>query len=79
MTLLVTFDEMECFNCGNNYVCMDEEYTAFGLCLNCGAMIKVIRGTHCDCEVMTLPENKELDELVYCDMCQSNLFSPIWR
>ena len=41
-----------CCNCGENYICIDENYAEFGCCLNCGEMNEVYEcekcGEYCD-------------------------------
>lgn len=37
-----------CWNCGESYICIDENYAEFGCCLNCGEMNEIYLCEKCD-------------------------------
>lgn len=44
--------DISCCNCGENYICIDENYGEIGCCLNCGEMNEIYKcekcGEYCD-------------------------------
>jgi len=44
----IASENLECSECGEKYVCIDEIYAPYGMCLNCSAVNKLIRCTYCN-------------------------------
>lgn len=57
--------ELECCECGEPYICINEDYAAFGTCLNCGAHNEIVK---CDrCEIYF--EGEDCGDVNLCEHC----------
>lgn len=58
--------DINCYNCGESYICIDENYAEFGRCLNCGEMNEIYVcdkcGEYCD-------EVHNVDGVQICEIC----------
>jgi hypothetical protein len=59
-------DGVYCWDCGEEYVCIDETYGTYGQCLNCGEMNEVSICARCACYFEGTPS---VDEPDFCDNC----------
>lgn len=41
--------DIPCWKCGEEYICVDENYGTFGQCLNCGEMNEIAICSRCEC------------------------------
>ncbi|OLS01935.1 hypothetical protein [Tissierella creatinophila] len=58
--------EIPCWECGEDYICVDENYGIFGQCLNCGEMNEIAICSRCEC---LFEGNSNEEEPVFCDNC----------
>lgn len=58
--------DIPCWECGEEYVCVDENYGTFGQCLNCGEMNEIAICSRCEC---FFEGDVNEDEPVFCDNC----------
>lgn len=57
---------VNCCECGEEYVSIDEAYGDYGRCLNCGEMNEVSVCARCGCHFEGIPSDDEPD---FCDNC----------
>lgn len=57
---------VNCCECGEEYISIDEEYGDYGRCLNCGEMNEVSICTRCECYFEGPPSDDEPD---FCENC----------
>lgn len=58
--------DISCWGCGEEYICIDENYGVFGQCLSCGEMINISVCDRCGCHFEGEPSE---DELNFCENC----------
>lgn len=58
--------DIPCWECGEEYICVDENYGTFGQCLNCGEMNEITTCSRCEC---FFEGHGNEEELVFCDNC----------
>ena len=58
--------DLECCECGESYICIDETYAPMGVCLNCGAYNEIVKCDRCECFV---EGSREDDEPFLCENC----------
>ena len=61
--------ELACWECGEPYICIDDEYAPFGSCLNCGAHNEIVK---CDCCEQYF-EGEDSGDVNICDNCQCDI------
>lgn len=69
----IASENLECFECGEKYVCVDEVYAPYGMCLNCATMNILVRCTYCNI-LMVFDTDMPVEEPVYCEYCYNKLF-----
>lgn len=69
----IASENLECFECGEKYVCVDEVYAPYGMCLNCATMNILARCTYCNI-LMVFDTDMPVEEPVYCEYCYNKLF-----
>lgn len=67
----IAADELECQACGENYICINEEYAPVGMCLKCGEMNRIVTCVQCGKNFIV---NADKGEVVYCEDCSTDLF-----
>lgn len=70
----ITEKDVYCCECGEEYLCINDEYAPVGMCLNCGTMNHIIYCTNCSCPVEAVDVDDQDDELHYCNYCNEKLF-----
>jgi DNA helicase-2/ATP-dependent DNA helicase PcrA len=70
----ITESDVFCWNCGKEYLCIDEKIAPIGICLNCGKKNHVIYCTYCQCPLEAVDIVGKYDELHYCSFCSDKLF-----
>lgn len=58
--------DISCWGCGEEYICIDENYGVFGQCLSCGEMIDILVCNRCGCHFEGEPNE---DEPNFCKNC----------
>lgn len=58
--------DLECCECGESYICIDETYAPMGVCLNCGAYNEIVKCDRCECFV---EGSQKDDEPFLCENC----------
>jgi|GEM_PF-681578 len=58
--------DIPCWECGEDYICVDENYGAFGQCLNCGEMNDICLCDRCGSYFEGEPND---DEPNFCENC----------
>ncbi len=71
----ITENDVFCYECGEEYICIDDEYAQVGTCLNCGAKNKIVYCTYCQCSVEAIDVDDSIEEPAYCNYCNDKLFS----
>lgn len=61
--------ELECSECGEPYICVNEDYASYGTCLNCGAYNEIVKCDRCE----TYFEGSCTDDVNLCDNCKEYL------
>jgi hypothetical protein len=61
--------DIPCCECGQEYICVDENYGEFGRCLNCGEMNYIDICSRCSCYFETWGVSNNEDEPKFCDNC----------
>ena len=61
--------DISCCECGEEYICVDENYGVFGQCLNCGEMNEICLCDRCGC-YFEGESNEYRDAPNLCDSCQ---------
>lgn len=64
-----TAEGIYCFNCDEEYICVDQSYADFGKCLNCGEMNSICLCERCSCYFEVDDDYYEDDEPRLCDNC----------
>lgn len=73
----ITENDVYCCDCGEEYICINEEYAEEGTCLNCGAKNHIINCMYCGSTIEAVDEDDfDEEEIYYCDYCQEKLFGP---
>lgn len=72
---VITETDVYCSNCGEEYICIDEDYAPIGTCLNCGTHNRIIYCVYCQCPIEAMESNDTDDELHYCSFCYDKLFN----
>lgn len=70
----ITKRDLYCNECGEEYICIDEEYAPIGTCLNCGAKNHIIYCTNCECPIEAVDIEEKDEEPHYCPTCNEKLF-----
>lgn len=70
----ITERDVYCNECGEEYICINEEYAPLGTCLNCGAKNRIIYCTNCECPIEAVDIEDEDEEPHYCPACNEKLF-----
>ena len=70
----ITEKDVFCWDCGEEYICINDEYAPFGTCLNCGARNHIIYCTYCQCPVEAVDIEEKDEEQHYCPYCYDKLF-----
>ena len=58
--------DMHCWECGEEYICVDVNYGTFGQCLNCGEMNEIAICSRCEC---FFEGNANEEGPIFCDNC----------
>ena len=58
--------DVPCCECGEDYICVDENYGTFGQCLNCGEINSIAMCERCSCYFEGESSN---EEPVFCENC----------
>lgn len=58
--------DIPCWNCGECYICVDENYNEYGKCLNCGEHNDIVRCARCESFCEGDPDSTEPQ---FCDNC----------
>lgn len=58
--------DIPCWGCGEDYICVDENYGDWGQCLNCGEINEIAVCARCECY---FEGESDGDEPVFCDNC----------
>lgn len=58
--------DIPCWECGEEYICVDENYGTFGQCLNCGEMNEIAICSRCEC---FFEGDANEEEPIFCDNC----------
>lgn len=54
-------DNIYCWNCGEEYICISEEYGEIAQCLNCGENTEIVKCKNC---------GRYVEELTWLDVCE---------
>ena len=73
-TAAITERDVYCWDCGEEYICIDNEYAPIGTCLNCGAKNHIIYCTYCQCPIEAEEITDENQMQQYCSYCEGKLF-----
>ncbi|MCF2650586.1 hypothetical protein [Niallia circulans] len=73
-TAAITESDVYCWDCGEEYICIDNEYAPVGTCLNCGAKNHIIYCTYCQCPIEAEEITDKNETLNYCSFCDDKLF-----
>lgn len=65
----IVSNELECPKCNETYICIDEEYAPYGMCLYCGNEYTIWRCSNCDTE-MLFEKDAVIDGPIYCSYCK---------
>ena len=60
-------EDVLCWECSEEYVCINENYGTFGQCLNCGEMNEICKCSRCECYYDGIEHE---DEVNFCDNCK---------
>lgn len=69
----IASDELECMECGERYICINEDYAPVGMCLRCGVRNQVVTCAHCGMDFI-INANIMVNEPIYCENCKKKLF-----
>lgn len=58
--------DIPCWGCGEDYICVDENYGDSGQCLNCGEINEIAACSRCECY---FEGESNGDEPVFCENC----------
>lgn len=58
--------DIPCWNCGECYICVNEDYNEYGKCLNCGEHNDIVRCARCESFCEGDPDSAEPQ---FCDNC----------
>lgn len=61
---------INCWNCGEEYICSDDKYAPLGICLNCGNANYILYCSSCGCRIESI-ESEDNDKKYCCDFCRS--------
>ncbi|MBE6810710.1 MAG: hypothetical protein E7521_06605 [Ruminococcaceae bacterium] len=61
--------EFGCWECGEPYICIDDEYAPFGTCLNCGAHNDIVKCDRCE----QYFEGEDNGEFNLCENCEYDI------
>lgn len=61
--------ELECWECGEPYICIDDAYAPFGTCLNCGSHNEIVKCDRCE----QYFEGEDSGDVNICDNCQHEI------
>ncbi|WP_310605288.1 hypothetical protein [Anaerosporobacter sp.] len=70
----ITERDVFCCECGEEYICTDDDYAPVGTCLNCGAKNYIIYCTYCQCPIEAVDIDEKDEEQCYCSACNNKLF-----
>jgi hypothetical protein len=70
----ITENDVYCSECGEEYICIDDEYAPVGTCLNCGAKNHIIYCTYCQCPIEAIEKDDAGEDQHYCSFCEEKLF-----
>lgn len=59
--------DIPCCNCGEHYICVNEEYAPFGTCLNCGEFNEIVECSRCSNYFEGVADD---DGLAFCENCK---------
>lgn len=65
-----------CCDCGDEYICIDDNYAPIGVCLNCGTRNHILYCSYCQCPIEAIDIDEKNEELYYCSYCNDKLFGP---
>lgn len=69
----IASDNFDYIECGENYVCINEDYALYGMCLKCGSLNNIATCTHCNVNFI-VEEGINIDEPAYYTNCYKKLF-----
>lgn len=71
----ITERDLFCCECGQEYICNNNEYAPIGMCLNCATMNYIVYCTYCNCPIEAIDIEVKGDEKQnYCISCNDKLF-----
>ena len=62
-------DGVTCYECGEEYICIDEKYGTYGQCLNCGEKNDISVCSRCGCFFEGEPSDDGVD---FCESCSDD-------
>ena len=67
--------DISCLECGEEYVCVDENYAEYGRCLNCGEMNSIVFCERCGCYFEGNVSDYSEGVPQICDNCVENMMA----